>query len=40
MDLLIHWHRQARREHPNWQEYQVIIRTAIESVNPSRRLDK
>jgi PPOX class probable F420-dependent enzyme len=48
MDLLVYWHRQARGEHPNWQEYrdkmradnQVIIRIAIESVNPSRRLDK
>lgn len=48
MDLLIYWHRQARGEHPNWQEYrekmvadkQVIIRIVIESVNPSRRLDK
>lgn len=48
MDLLIYWHRRARGEHPNWQEYrdkmiadkQVIIRIAIESVNPSRRLDK
>jgi PPOX class probable F420-dependent enzyme len=45
MDLLIYWHRQARGEHPNWQEYcekmktedQVAIRIRIEKVNPSRR---
>jgi PPOX class probable F420-dependent enzyme len=44
MDLLIYWHRQARGEHPNWQEYrekmktedQVAIRIRIEKVNPSR----
>ncbi|MGH7767400.1 MAG: TIGR03618 family F420-dependent PPOX class oxidoreductase [Candidatus Binatia bacterium] len=43
MDLLIYWHRQARGEHPNWQEYrqkmmeedQVAIRIIIERVNPS-----
>jgi PPOX class probable F420-dependent enzyme len=44
MDLLIFWHRQARGEHPNWQEYrekmkaedQLAIRISIEKVNPSR----
>jgi PPOX class probable F420-dependent enzyme len=44
MELLIYWHRQARGEHPNWQEYrdkmkkegQVVIRIGIEKVNPSR----
>jgi PPOX class probable F420-dependent enzyme len=44
MDLLIYWHRQARGEHPNWQEYrekmkaegQVAIRIRIEKANPSR----
>ncbi len=48
MELLIYWHRQVRGEHPDWREYrkkmqeeeQVIIRIAIEKVNPSRPLDK
>ena len=45
MDLLIYWHRQARGEHPNWDEYRgrmreeqrVIIRVDIEKVGPNRR---
>jgi len=45
MDLLIHWHRQAKGEHPNWDEYRekmkkeqrVIVRVKIEKVGPQRR---
>lgn len=45
MDLLIHWHRQVKGEHPNWDEYRekmreeqrVIIRVRIEKVGPQRK---
>lgn len=45
MDLLIHWHRQVRGEHPNWDEYRekmreeqrVVIRINIEKVGPNKR---
>ena len=45
MDLLIHWHRQVKGEHPNWEEYRetmknerrVIVRINIEKVGPNRR---
>ena len=46
MDLLIFWHRQARGEHPNWEEYrakmkeeeQIIIRIDIEKVGPQKKI--
>ena len=45
MDSLIHWHRQVKGEHPNWEEYReqmkqerrVVLRINIEKVGPSRR---
>ena len=45
MDLLIHWHRQTKGEHPNWDDYRekmreerrVILRINIEKVGPNRR---
>jgi hypothetical protein len=45
MDMLMYWHRQLRREHPNWYEYrermvdeqQVSMRINIEAVGPNRR---
>jgi PPOX class probable F420-dependent enzyme len=45
MDLLIHWHRQVKGEHPNWDEYRetmklerrVVFRINIEKVGPKRR---
>jgi len=45
MDSLIHWHRQVKGEHPNWDEYRermreerrVVLRINIEKVGPSRR---
>jgi PPOX class probable F420-dependent enzyme len=45
MDLLIHWHRQVKGEHQNWDEYRdlmrreqrVIVRINIGSVGPDRR---
>jgi general stress protein 26 len=45
MDLLIHWHRQTKGEHPNWEDYRektreerrVILRINIEKVGPNRR---
>ncbi len=45
MDLLIHWHRQVKGEHANWDEYRetmkqerrVILRINIERVGPNRR---
>lgn len=45
MDLLIHWHRQVKGQHPNWDEYRekmreekrVILRINIEKVGPQRR---
>ena len=44
-DLLIHWHRQTKGEHPNWDDYRekmreerrVILRINIEKVGPNRR---
>ena len=46
MDLLIYWHRQARGEHPNWEEYrakmkeeeQIIIRIDIQKVGPQKKV--
>lgn len=45
MDLLVHWHRQVKGEHPDWEAYRrkmweeqrVIVRIAIEKVGPQRR---
>jgi hypothetical protein len=45
MESLIHWHRQVKGEHPNWEEYRekmkqerrVVLRINIEKVGPSRR---
>jgi PPOX class probable F420-dependent enzyme len=45
MESLIHWHRQVKGEHPNWEEYRekmkqerrVVLRIDIEKVGPSRR---
>jgi len=42
MELLIHWYRQVRGEHKNWDEYRekmknedrVILRVTIEKVGP------
>ena len=44
LDLLVYWYRQAKGEHPDWQEYrekmmeegQIIIRIGIDAVNASR----
>lgn len=45
MDSLIHWHRQVKGEHPNWDEYRekmkqerrVVLRINIEKIGPTRR---
>jgi len=46
MELLIYWHRQAKGEHPNWEEYrakmkeeeQLFIRIDIEKVGPQKKV--